>query len=114
MDAIQAAEDQSLFREVNERLREMNEAFELAAGDAEFLCECASEDCMKPVSITVDAYEQVRRVSTHFAVAPGMEHVFPDVERIFAKRDGYSVVEMFGEAGLAAIKLDPRKRNGRV
>jgi hypothetical protein len=39
-----------------------------------------------------------------------MDHVFPDIERIVAKRDGYFVVEKFGEAGLAAIKLDPRSR----
>jgi len=114
MGGIQTAKDQSLFREVNERLREMNEALEQANGAAEFLCECASQDCMKPVSITVDAYEQVRRVPTHFAVAAGMEHVLPDVERIFEKHAGYWVVEKFGEAGVAAIKLDPRRRIGPV
>ena len=43
-----------------------------------------------------------------------MDHVFADVERIFAKRDGYFVVEKFGEAGVAAIELDPRRRTSRV
>ena len=114
MDAIQAAKDQSLFRGVNERLLDMNEGFEQASGDSEFLCECASQDCIKQVSLTVDAYEQVRRVPTHFAVAAGMEHVFPEVERIFESHGGYWVVEKFGEAGVAAIKLDPRRRTGRV
>jgi hypothetical protein len=62
------------------------------------------------VCASADDYEEMRRVPTHFAVAAGMDHVFPDIERIVAKRDGYFVVEKFGEAGLAAIKLDPRSR----
>jgi hypothetical protein len=113
MDAIQAAHDQSLFRGVNERLRELNEAFE-AVDDSEFLCECARQECMQPVSIPISAYEEVRRVPTHFAVAPGVEHVFADVERVFEEHGAYWVVEKFGVAGVAAIKLDPRRRTGLV
>jgi hypothetical protein len=110
MDAIQAAKDQSLFRGVNERLLDMNKGFDEVSGDADFLCECASQDCIKHVSLTLDDYEEIRRVPTHFAVTDSMDHVFADVERIFAKRDGYFVVEKFGEAGVAAIELDPRRR----
>jgi hypothetical protein len=83
---------------------------EQVSGGADFLCECAEENCTDPIQITLDDYEEMRRVPTHFAVAAGMDHVFPDIERIVAKRDGYFVVEKFGEAGLAAIKLDPRSR----
>ncbi len=114
MDAIQAAKDQSLFRGVNERLLDMSEGFEPASSDAEFLCECASQDCIKQVRLTLDDYEEIRRVPTHFVVADSMDHVFADVERIFAKRDGYFVVEKFGEAGVAAIELNPRRRTSRV
>lgn len=60
--------------------------------------------------MTLDAYDEMRRFPTHFAVAAGMDHVFPDIERIFAKRDGYFVVETFGEAGIASIRLDRRSR----
>jgi hypothetical protein len=114
MDAIQAAKDQSLFRGVNERLLDMNKGFDEVSGDADFLCECASQDCIKHVSLTLDDYEEIRRVPTHFAVTDSMDHVFADVERIFAKRDGYFVVEKFGEAGVAAIELDPRRRTRLV
>jgi hypothetical protein len=47
------------------------------------------------------------RASTHFAVAPGEEHVLPDVERIVEKRERYWVVEMVGEAAAVAAQLDP-------
>jgi hypothetical protein len=110
MNAIEAAKNQSFFREVNERMRGLSESVEQVGGGADFLCECAGENCTDPVQITLDDYEEMRRVPTHFAVAAGMDHVFPDIERIVAKRDGYFVVEKFGEAGLAAIKLDPRSR----
>jgi hypothetical protein len=91
-------------------MRGLSESVEQVSGGADFLCECAGENCTDPIQITLDDYEEMRRVPTHFAVAAGMDHVFPDIERIVAKRDRYFVVEKFGEAGLAAIKLDPRSR----
>jgi hypothetical protein len=112
MDAIQAAKDQSVFRRVNERMRDMHESFEVM-DEAEFLCECAKRECMKHVRIALEDYEELRRVPTHFAVSPGHGHVFPDVERLFETHSGYWVVEKYGQAGLAAIKLDPRSRAGR-
>lgn len=96
-----------MFREVNERVRAINESLELAEREGQFLCECARGDCTKQVTVSLDDYEEIRRVPTHFLVA-GMNHVDPEIERIFAKREGYFVVEKFGKAGAAAIELDPR------
>jgi hypothetical protein len=110
MDAIQAAEDQSLFRKVNERVWAISNSFD-AMQDVKFLCECARRDCMEQVTMSLTAYEALRRVPTHFAVFPNNGHVFPDVERIFAKREGYLVVEKFGEAGVEATRLDPSRRS---
>jgi hypothetical protein len=114
MQALEAAKKQSFFREVNERMRRLNESVEQGDSGADFLCECAGEDCTYPIQISLEAYDELRRVPTRFAVAAGMDHVFPEIERIFARCDGYFVVEMFGEAGLASIKLDPRTRVGGV
>jgi len=104
-DPLGAALEQSLFREVNERLRYINEGF----GD--FVCECANGDCSEHVVMTQVEYEDVRRDSTHFLVTPGPGHVFPDVERVSEENDRYVVVEKFGEAGDAAVRLD-RRRSG--
>jgi len=60
--------------------------------------------------MTVEEYERVRRVPTHFLVLPGESHVFPDIERVVEDHDGYVVVEKFGDAGRMAAKLDPRSR----
>ncbi len=113
MNAIETGKHQALSREVNERVRDINEPVEQVGGVVEFVCECAQPGCSEHLRMSLSDYEEIRRVPTHFAVAAGMEHVFPDVERIFAKRDGYFVVETFGQAGVAAIKLDPRSRRGR-
>lgn len=114
MNATEAAKTQSLFREVNERMRERHESVDQLGGSADFLCECAREDCTHALRMTLNSYDEMRRVPTHFAVAAGIDHVFPDIERIFARRDGYLVVEKFGEAGITAIRLDSRSRVPRV
>jgi hypothetical protein len=108
--ALEAAKDQSLFREVNERLRDLNEAFESNTRDSEFICECAHRDCVKHVTLSLADYEAIRLVPTHFLVAPASEHVFANVERVVMQSDEYWIVEKHGDAGLAAIKLDPRRR----
>jgi hypothetical protein len=110
MDALDAARDQALFREVNERLRDLNETFAELARESTFVCECANRDCLKHISLTLAEYEEVRRIPTHFAVADEPGHVFPDVERVTRVAPTYIVVEKFGRAGIEAVKLDPRSR----
>ena len=75
MDAIQAAEEQSLFRKVNERVWAISNSFD-AMQDVKFLCECPRRDCTEQVSMSLTAYEGLRRVPAHFAVSPSPGHVF--------------------------------------
>jgi hypothetical protein len=113
MDAVEAAQNQSVFRQANERVRHLNNSgthMDLDGLDECFTCECARRDCKERMMMSLDAYEEIRGVPTHFGIAPRMSHVFQDVERIFATYRGYWVVEKFGEAGLAATRLDPRSR----
>jgi hypothetical protein len=100
------AKNEALFRQVNERIEEVNE--NLGAGSySDFLCECGDDDCTAPVSMTLAEYEEVRSEPTHFAIANGHEVV--DVERVVEKNDRFSVVEKFaGEAGRIAVETDPR------
>ena len=95
----------------NERLKDLNETFEHSERDSEFICECANRNCTERVVLTLAEYEQVRLVPTHFVVLPGMKHVFPDVERVVEGFQGYFVVEKFGDAGTAAVRLNPRARH---
>jgi len=94
-----------LFREVNERIAELNQTFQVE-GRSEFLCECSQEQCKEPISISIEEYEAVRRVSTRFLVLPG--HEDKSVERILERSDRYFVVEKTGDAAAEADDLDPR------
>ena len=109
--AVRAALDQSLFRDVNEKLRDLNKAFETSTRSSEFVCECANRDCIEHVTMTLDEYERVRSVSTHFLVLRDHSHVLPEVEEVVAEHATYFVVEKVGDAGAAAIRLDPRSRS---
>ena len=105
---LRAAKNQALFREVNERIEPMNKAFTVIDAHNDFICECANETCAERVAMTVNEYEAVRSQPNRFVVAPGQDHVWPDVEDIVEKANRYWVVEKFGAAGTAAAKLDPR------
>jgi hypothetical protein len=105
--ADEVGRHQALFREVNERIEELAERFDLN-DELSIVCECGSTECAERISLSEVEYETLRRIPTHFAVRPG--HELPDVERVVEKHDGFLVVEKFGESAKAAIRLDPRRR----
>ncbi len=98
---------QALFREVNERVVETSAA-DRSPEPFQVLCECGDDECVEPISLSRDDYEAIRRIPTRFLVRHG--HVFPEAERVIATEDGFVVVEKFGDAGIAAVQLDPRRR----
>jgi hypothetical protein len=100
------ARNESLFREVNERIKDAHE--EAPAGsESEFLCECGESECTNPVSLTLREYEEVRREPTHFAILPG--HEDPEIERVVAWSERFVVVEKTEpQAARIATREDPR------
>lgn len=104
--ASRAARNQSLFRDVNERVREINGGLDSPRSLDEWLCECADNGCTARIALTIQEYERVRDDPTHFIVAP--DHVFPEVERVIERQDDYWVVEKLGQAAAVAEELDPR------
>jgi hypothetical protein len=91
-----AGRNQSLFREVNERIQQSGV---LPAEDfwpENFFCECGHETCVVPLRLTRDEYEAVRRNARWFFVAPSDEHFLPHAEVVIEKKDDYWIVEKFG------------------
>src|SRR5262245_7850713 len=95
--------NESIFREINERVAELGTAVE---GPTEFLCECARTDCTERLSVPLDTYEQVRTRSRHFLVAVGHEQL--EFERVVEQGDGWLVVTKIGVPGEVAEEEDPR------
>ena len=101
------ARTQSLFRDVNERVREINEEFSVGLPPGDWVCECADDSCTERLSISPDEYETVRANPKRFAVAPS--HVYPEIEDVVAQHDPFWVVEKRGLAGELAAAVDPRR-----
>ena len=102
-----AARNQSLFRSVNEKLKELNQAFQSVTRTFAIACECADTGCTEMLDISAEEYELVRSEPRHFAVLPG--HVYPEVEAVVRERPTYVVVEKIGHAAEAAEVLDQRR-----
>jgi hypothetical protein len=100
--------NEALFREVNERLRDVNEAFGSLTNRAELVCECGRADCTKRITMTVEEYEQVRAVPEQFAVAPGHEDP-TDVEWVTDSRDGWDLVRKRPGAPTALAERTDRR-----
>ncbi len=98
----------SLFRQINERVKDLNVAFGVVIPVGDWLCECSSDTCVEKVAMLLDQYEAVRRHGTRFFVLPAEEHVFLDLERVVERHESYWVVEKHGVAATVATRDDPR------
>jgi hypothetical protein len=105
---VRAAKNQSLFREVNERIDALGEG---ASDEKAVVCECAQLDCREVIRLAPERYRSVRAAPNRFLVKPG--HVILDVERVVAEGRGFVVVEKIEAAATTAIGLDPRTRSRR-
>lgn len=96
-----------LFREVNERLRELGEGFSLVTEEAEFVCECGSGSCFERLRMSLARYEEIRSDPKLFFVVKGHEQL--EYEKVVSETARFLVVEKLpgGPAGVA-IKEDPR------
>ena len=99
------ANQQVLFREVNERIAELPGEWS-ETGVGLFVCECSDPACTGALEISPAEYEQVRADGARFLVLAG--HQLPEVERVVGGNDRYLVVEKFGEAAAIARASDPR------
>jgi hypothetical protein len=99
--------NEAVFREVNERIEQLADAFDLKTEQLDLVCECGRADCVERISMTQAEYESLRSDSHQFAVFPGHEAL--DVERVVAKRKGYDIVQKFkGAPERIAEQTDPR------
>jgi hypothetical protein len=104
------AQNEVLFREVNERVRDV--ATTLGDdGRFEYFCECANKDCTFHVTLTLPEYEAIRSDPQQFFVLPG--HMTPEVEEVVLETASYTVVRKTGDAGRYVEELDPRARGER-
>jgi hypothetical protein len=105
--SLRVGKNEVVFREVNERLRELGEGFSLVSEEAQFVCECGNSACAERIQMSIGEYEAIRSDPKRFFVIKGHETL--EFEKIVEEREGYLIVEKLpgGPAGIA-IKEDPR------
>ena len=87
--AERRAQNEKLFREVNEKIRELNEAFR--GGASSFICECDDITCDALLPVSTGNYERIRRNPDLFIVKTG--HQAPsELERVVEDAGDYLVV----------------------
>jgi hypothetical protein len=96
------AKNEVLFREVNERVRDLVPS----EGGIGFICECGDGECIEQVTLTVEEYERVRADPVQFFVKPG--HETPEVEEVVAGHEHFLLVRKHAEEQAIARRSDPR------
>jgi hypothetical protein len=98
------AMNEALFREVNERIREISDTFQQEYATYDFVCECSDPACAERVVLTRAEYEHIRSEPTRFVVAKG--HALPEIESVVKRAQDHVVVEKEGVAADIAVHLD--------
>jgi hypothetical protein len=100
------AKNEAISREINEGIEEAMSSLP-PDGYARMVCECGLSDCERLIAISVPEYEDARRDALRFVVVK--DHVVPDVERVVAETERYTVVEKReGTPAEVAEATDPR------
>jgi hypothetical protein len=100
------ARNEALFRQVNERLKDVSELLGTADSGPEFVCECADEGCTERIRLSLAEYERLRANPRRFVVLAGHERA--ELERVVDDRGRYRVVAKIGVPGAVAEDTDPR------
>ncbi len=100
--------NEALFREVNERLRDVNEAFGAVTQRMELVCECGDAGCAERITMSVAEYEELRSHPDRFVVVHGHADR-AEIEEVVAQRPSWDVVRKRpGAPTTLAERTDPR------
>lgn len=83
--------NEALFRQVNERLEDLNSTFANLTEMFQVVCECGNAECLDQISIDTITYNDVRADAALFIVVRG--HADAQVEDVVQQKDDYEVVQ---------------------
>jgi hypothetical protein len=83
-------QNQKRFRKANERFHDAVEGDVRESQPLPFLCECADDDCLGNVNVTLSQWEAVAAKPSHYLMKPGHQ-----------RSDGEEVVDSVGEYDVA-------------
>ena len=102
-----AAQNETLFRSVNEEIERLGQGVGPEQLYTAFVCECSDGTCAERIHLTIAEYEDVRSESRWFAIAPG--HVDERIEHVIRLTDRYLIVEKDTPSSATIAEIsDPR------
>ena len=105
--AEQVGRNEEIFRQVNEQVHGLNDAFGALAGTMTMVCECGDAECIEQIHLDAETYARVRADAALFVVRTG--HGAPDVELVVEDGADYQVVRKRpGDPEQVARELDSR------
>jgi hypothetical protein len=102
------AENESRFREANEKIEDAALRLEPNASTLPFVCECGRAECLETLRLSFRDYEQARQQATFFVCVPGHEITGDGVGRVLRRTSNFVIMEKLGLAGAIAEEHDPR------
>jgi hypothetical protein len=91
---LRAAQNQMLFRSVNDRVREVSDKVISAVSEIDFACECDDISCLGTISLEVSEFRSIEATENRFIVLPG--HEDDAVEDVVETREGFVIVAKRG------------------
>lgn len=87
---VRAAQNELVFRTVNEQIAEMTDRFREQLAEIDIVCECADPSCVGTIRINSEVFSKIERADGRFLVLPG--HEDESVEQVVERTEKYLVV----------------------
>ena len=97
------AHNESIFRDANEKLRQVFEREHADEPRLPFLCECANTRCTEVAMLSFEEYAEVREHPARFLTLHGHEE--PDTETVVDEEGRYQIVQKRGRSAEVAARL---------
>lgn len=102
------AANQTVFREANERIREIVDQPDVILPVVPFVCECSDPSCRRLLNVPLAVYAQVRQSPRRFLHA--LDHINDGTSgTVVETLDGFAVVEKSGVSAEVAEREAPRE-----
>ena len=111
--ARRIAENESRFRDANERIEDAAQRLEPDALSIPFVCECGRPECFQTLRLTLMEYELARETPRYFVCAPGHQLTHGGLGRVVLETKRFVITEKTGDAGAIAEERDPRQEEER-
>jgi hypothetical protein len=105
--ARRMAENESRFRDANEKIEEAARRLEPDGPSIPFVCECGRPDCFQTLRLTLDDYGLARENPRYFICVPGHQLTGNGLGRIVHETSKFVIAEKTGVAGAVAEERDP-------